>query len=67
MRERIPPSAGRLEAIDRERCRFYTSSSTLESMAVWLGMLSVDFEVEDPPELRDHLRRVAQRFARAAG
>jgi predicted DNA-binding transcriptional regulator YafY len=67
MRERIPPSAGRLEAIDRERCRFYTASSTLESMAVWLGMLSVDFEVEDPPELRDHLRRVAQRFARAAG
>jgi predicted DNA-binding transcriptional regulator YafY len=67
MRERIPPSAGQLEAIDGERCRFYTASSTLESMAVWLGMLSVDFEVEDPPELRDHLRRVAKRFARAAG
>jgi predicted DNA-binding transcriptional regulator YafY len=67
MRERVPPSAGRLEAIDAERCRFHTASSTLESMAVWLGMLSVDFEVEDPPELRDHLRRVAKRFARAAG
>jgi predicted DNA-binding transcriptional regulator YafY len=67
MRERIPPSAGRLEAIEGEQCRFHTASSTLESMAVWLGMLSVDFEVEDPPELRDHLRRLAKRFAQAAG
>jgi predicted DNA-binding transcriptional regulator YafY len=67
MRERIPPSAGQLEALEGGRCRFHTASHTLESMALWLGMLAVDFEVEQPSELREHLRRVSARLARAAG
>jgi predicted DNA-binding transcriptional regulator YafY len=67
VRAQIPPGAGTLEAIDAAHCRFQTASHSYESMAVWLGLLGVDFEVEDPAELRVQLRRVAERFERAAG
>jgi hypothetical protein len=31
-----------------------------------LGILDVDFEVESPPELTTHLRKLSRRFADAA-
>ena len=67
VRAKIPPSAGLLEAIDAHSCRFHVGASSLESMAVWLGLLGVDFTVEDPPELAVHLRALSARLARAAG
>ncbi|HEY2733246.1 MAG TPA: YafY family protein [Polyangiales bacterium] len=67
MKAQLPPSAGVLEAIDGTCCRFVTAANSLEHVAVWLGLLDVDFAVEDPPELTDHLRRLAARLARAAG
>lgn len=33
--------------------------------AVWIGMLGLDFAVQEPPELVDHLRVLAERYARA--
>ncbi len=36
-------------------------------LALYLGMLDVDFDVLDPPELRDALRALGARYARAAG
>jgi hypothetical protein len=32
-----------------------------------LGALDTDFDVIEPPELTDHLRRVGERFRAAAG
>ena len=37
--------------------------STLDALAVHLGMLGADFEVSDPPELVDHIRVLAGRYA----
>ena len=35
-------------------------------LAGYLGMFGVDFEVTDPPELVEQVRRMAVRFERAA-
>lgn len=67
MKERISPETGTLEAIDASRCRLTVGGRSLESLAAWIGMMGVDFEVEDPPELVAHVRALAARYARAVG
>jgi predicted DNA-binding transcriptional regulator YafY len=62
---RIPPGVGLLEAVDEATCLLSTGAETLEALAVHLGMLGVDFEVGEPPELVDHVRLLADRYRRA--
>jgi predicted DNA-binding transcriptional regulator YafY len=59
-------NAGTLEAVDEARCRLHTSGSSVESIAAWLGYLGRDFDVEEPHALREALRAVSDRLARAA-
>jgi predicted DNA-binding transcriptional regulator YafY len=66
VRSRIPGSSGRFEAIDDRSCRLHTSGTTLGVIAAWLAVFCVDFEIEDPPELAQHVEVVALRLARAA-
>ena len=63
--ERIPPGVGLLEAVDERSCLLATGAETLETLAVHLGMLGVDFQVSEPPELVDHVRMLADRYRRA--
>jgi predicted DNA-binding transcriptional regulator YafY len=59
-----------IEPIDEESCRVDLSSDTPQVLAAWLGMLGVDFEIEDPdgqPELVEQLRELARRYQRAVG
>ncbi|WP_062437400.1 helix-turn-helix transcriptional regulator [Herbidospora daliensis] len=42
-----------------------TGGDSLGDLAAFLGSLGVDFTVLDPPELTDHLHRLARRYARA--
>jgi predicted DNA-binding transcriptional regulator YafY len=63
--QHISPGAGVLQPIDASRCRLTTGARTLETVAAWIGMLGVDFEVEDPPELTAYLRGLATRLSRA--
>jgi predicted DNA-binding transcriptional regulator YafY len=65
--ERVPPSAGVLEAIDENSCMLYTGAPSLELLSVHLVMIGIDFEVHEPPELVADIRRMAERFSRAAG
>jgi hypothetical protein len=37
-------------------------ASSPEMMAVYLGLLDADFTVTDPPDLVDHVRRLAERY-----
>jgi predicted DNA-binding transcriptional regulator YafY len=62
--KRIPPAAGVLEAIDDDHCMLHTGSSSLELLAMHLGLIGVDFDVHEPPELIDHFRCLAERFGR---
>jgi predicted DNA-binding transcriptional regulator YafY len=64
---RIPPSAGVLEAIDQNSCMLRTGSHSLESITMHLSWLGVPFFVHEPPELISYLRTLAQRLIEAAG
>lgn len=62
---RIPEQVGTIEPLDEHSCLFSSGASTLQSMALHLSELGADFEVLDPPELIEHVRTLAQRYARA--
>ncbi|GII62887.1 DNA-binding transcriptional regulator [Sphaerisporangium krabiense] len=63
--ERINPAVGVVEAIDAHTCVLHTGADTPHTLAVHLGLLDLDFEVTEPPELVDHIRALAGRYARA--
>ncbi len=62
---RINPTVGVVETIDDEHCVLVTGGDSLEIVAVWIGMLGLDFHVTEPPELVEHLRAVGERYRRA--
>jgi predicted DNA-binding transcriptional regulator YafY len=63
--ERINPAVGVVEAVDAETCVLNTGADSITTLAVYLGMLDVDFEVTSPPELVSYLRLLSARYARA--
>jgi predicted DNA-binding transcriptional regulator YafY len=65
--ERVPPTVGVLDAADDGTCTLTTGSNSLDSLAVHLALIGVEFEVLEPPELAEHVRAMAERLARAAG
>ncbi|MPY77050.1 MAG: WYL domain-containing protein [Actinophytocola sp.] len=64
--ERITPAVGTVEAVDADICVLDTGADSVETLAVYLGLLGVDFTVIDPPELVACLRELAERYGRAA-
>ena len=64
--ERIPASVGMLEAVDDQTCLLHTGGFSLDSLSVWMALIGFDFEVQDPPELAERIRLLADRFRRAA-
>jgi predicted DNA-binding transcriptional regulator YafY len=62
---RINPAVGTVEPLPGGRSVLVTGGDSLEIVAVWIGMLGLDFSVEQPAELVDHLRVLAERYAAA--
>ena len=62
--ERVPP-AWLVEAIDEQTCVVDAGADTAHMLAVHLGALDCDFDVAEPPELLDQLRKLAGRYRRA--
>jgi predicted DNA-binding transcriptional regulator YafY len=60
-----PPTAGRLQARDENSCFCYTGAEALDTIAVYLAVKGFEFEVLDPPELKDYITTLAGRLARA--
>lgn len=58
---------GSIEPLGPDRCLMQMGGRSVEDIAFWLGILDLDFEVIDSPELADAVRRIADRYARAAG
>jgi predicted DNA-binding transcriptional regulator YafY len=56
-----------VEAVDAGTCVLRTGAESLDALSVYIGMMGVDFEVREPPELISHLGVVADRLARAVG
>jgi predicted DNA-binding transcriptional regulator YafY len=65
--ERVSPTAGLLEAVDAHTCVLRTGARSLGNLTFHLVGMDLDFTVEHPPELVDHLRAVARRLDRASG
>jgi predicted DNA-binding transcriptional regulator YafY len=63
--ERIGQYVGTVTAVDEESCVLDTGSDSLETLAVYLGLLGYEFRVESPAELADHVRGLATRYQRA--
>jgi predicted DNA-binding transcriptional regulator YafY len=62
---RINATVGVVEAVSDERCVLVTGADSLETVAVYIGMLGLDFEVSGPPELIDHLAILGERYLRS--
>ena len=62
---RINPAVGVVEAVDDRSCVLVTGADSVEIIAVYIGMLGLDFHVDGPPELIDHLAVVGERYRRA--
>jgi predicted DNA-binding transcriptional regulator YafY len=61
---RLPPAV-LVDAVDEQTCIIDAGSDTPQMLAVYLGMLDVDFEVDGPPELVEQLATLAARYRRA--
>jgi predicted DNA-binding transcriptional regulator YafY len=61
---RLPPAVA-LEAVDERSCLATVGSDTPGMLAVYLGLLGADFEVDGPPELVEELGALADRYRRA--
>jgi len=62
---RINPTVGVVEQVDDAHCDLVTGGDSVEVVAVWIGMLGLDFHVDEPPELVEALRVQARRYAGA--
>jgi predicted DNA-binding transcriptional regulator YafY len=65
LRERQPWELGSIEPLGDDRCELRTGDDDLEWLAARIMMLGADFEVREPPELVEALRRLAARVDRA--
>lgn len=62
---RINPTVGVVEAVDESTSVLLTGADSLELIAVYIGMLGLDFHVTEPPDLVEHLRVLGRRYVRA--
>ena len=63
---RINPAVGVVESVSEEESILVTGADSLETIAAYIGMLGMDFTVESPAALREHLATLAARYQRAA-
>jgi predicted DNA-binding transcriptional regulator YafY len=57
---------GIVTPVDDHTCLLELASDSLNLVSLVVGMLDVDFDVESPPELAQHLRKLSDRLANAA-
>jgi predicted DNA-binding transcriptional regulator YafY len=62
---RINPAVGSVEAVDEHTSVLHCGADSLETIAVYIGMLGLDFTVDEPPELVDRLRELSERYRAA--
>jgi predicted DNA-binding transcriptional regulator YafY len=60
--DRINPAVGTVEHVDENTCILETGADTIETLAVYLGLLGADFTVTGPPELVAYIRVLSQRY-----
>ena len=62
---RIHAAVGIVESVDDNTSILVTGADSLETIAVYIGMLGLDFHVDGPPALVAHLETVGRRYLNA--
>jgi predicted DNA-binding transcriptional regulator YafY len=62
---KLPFTLGPVQALEENMCLLNAGSDNPHMLAVHLGMLDVDFEITDPPELVTAFRKLADRYQSA--
>lgn len=62
---RINAAVGVVEALDEQTCVLVTGADSLETVAVYIGMLGLSFKVTEPAELVEHLQALGERYLEA--
>jgi hypothetical protein len=62
---RIHAAVGIVESVDDNTCVLITGAESLEVVAVYIGMLGLDFHVTAPTALVEHLKLIGERYLRA--
>jgi predicted DNA-binding transcriptional regulator YafY len=62
---RINATVGVVESVNDGLCVLVTGADSLETIAVYIGMLGLDFQVTAPPGLVRHLATLGDRYLRA--
>lgn len=65
--ERVTPASGVIEARDADTCVLHVGGPSLDDFPVYVAQIGFEFEVLEPPELVEQVRRLAGLFGRAAG
>jgi predicted DNA-binding transcriptional regulator YafY len=65
--ERVTPASGVIEAVDADTCVLHVGGPSLDQFPVYVAQIGFEFEVLEPPELVEQVRRLAGLFGRAAG
>lgn len=66
VRAKVPPTSGSVTPIDDQTCQLECGADGLYPLAFHLSWLGFDFEVVEPPQLRDALRQLGGRMVAAA-
>lgn len=61
--DRIANTVGTVEPIDDKTCALSAGSNSLDELVLHMGLLGIDFQVESPPELVEHIRTVITRLS----
>lgn len=62
---RINPAVGVVEATGPDSCVLVTGADSVETIAAYIGMLGMPFQVTEPPELVAAIRVLGRRYADA--
>ncbi|WP_416564501.1 helix-turn-helix transcriptional regulator [Nocardia testacea] len=62
---RINPAVGVVVPVDENSCLLLTGADAMETIAIYLSMLMMDFRVDGPPELVEHIRTLGRRYQEA--
>jgi predicted DNA-binding transcriptional regulator YafY len=63
--KRITPAVGTVEPVDHRTCVLHTGADSIETIAVYIGLLGIDFTVTAPPELVAMLDELSSRYERS--
>ena len=63
--DRINPAVGVVESVGESESVLVTGADSVETIAVYIGMLGMPFRVTEPPELVAAVAQLGQRYADA--